>query len=83
VCSSDLNKATFDIKLQGDIVTKAFDPAQAVRGTPLEFTGVRVDRNLELEFISADKATAPVLSGLEVLCTSPTTGTKARQVARQ
>jgi outer membrane protein assembly factor BamB len=76
--ASGTNKPTFDIKLQGDIVAKAFDPAQAARGTPLEFTGVRVDRSLELEFIPADKATTPVLSGLEVLCTRPAMGTKTK-----
>ena len=81
--ASGTSKPAFDIKLQGTVVAKAFDPAQASRNTPLEFSGVRVDRNLELEFIPADKATAPVLSGLEVLCTSPTAGTKTGQVAQQ
>jgi hypothetical protein len=80
---------SFDIKLQGDIVAKAFSPAQAAENTErpayLEFSGVRVDRNLELELICSGDATsqesAPVLSGLEILCTSRKTQTDAKQVA--
>jgi len=68
--ASGTSKPAFDIKLQGNVIAKAFDPAQASRNTPLEFTGVRVDRNLEIEFVRPDDATVPVLSGFEVLCTS-------------
>jgi outer membrane protein assembly factor BamB len=55
-----------DIKLQGNTLAEAFEPANA--SAPLEFPGVRVDRDLELELICPGNA-APVLSGLEVICT--------------
>ena len=81
VADSAANKATFDIKLQGNVVATAFDPAQSSQGAFLELTGVRVDRNLEIEFVPADKATAPALSGLEAICESPGAGAKTKQVA--
>jgi outer membrane protein assembly factor BamB len=62
----------FDIKLQGNVVTKGFDPGRP-SGTPLQFSGIRVDRDLEIEFVRADNVGTPVLSGLEILCTSPAT----------
>jgi hypothetical protein len=70
------NQTGFDIKLQGTTVTKGFDPKQAAEGphrsASLEFPGIRVDRNLEIELVCRDDAgePAPVLSGLEVLCTN-------------
>jgi outer membrane protein assembly factor BamB len=69
VAHSGENKATFDIKLQGNIVVKAFDPGQSPQGASLELTGIRVDRNLELEFIRADEKTMPALSGFETILT--------------
>ncbi len=80
---SGTEKATFDIKLQGNVVAKAFDPGQAAQGASLEFTGIRVDRNLELEFVRADEKVMPALGGFEAICTSPMTGTRIRQVAQQ
>jgi outer membrane protein assembly factor BamB len=80
---SDANKTTFDIKLQGNLVAKAFDPAQTSQGTPLELTGIRVDRNLELEFIRADNGMAPRLSGLEAFCTNAAIGPDSKPVAQQ
>jgi hypothetical protein len=75
-------KMTLDIKLQGNVVAQGIKPAQRVEGTdpvaPLEFTGIRVDRNLEIELNGSDTA-MPVMSGLEVLCT----GTKIGQMARR
>jgi len=41
-----------------------------------------VDRNLEIELVSSSGPT-PALSGLEVLCTNPSTETKAKQMARR
>ncbi len=81
--NSEENKATFDIKLQGNIVAKAFDPGQAPQGASLELTGIRVDRNLEIEFIRADEKMMPALGGFEAICTSPATGAKIKQVAQQ
>jgi outer membrane protein assembly factor BamB len=83
------NTAAFDVKLQGDIVAKAFNPASAPGNTEqpagLEFSGIRVDRNLELELICSggtmSQEAAPVLSGLEVVCTSEKAQTDDRQVA--
>ncbi len=75
---SEPDPTTFDIKLQGNTVAAGFDPAQAQgddRGCiSLEFPGVRVERNLDLEFLRRDKAgtssgSAPALSGLEVFST--------------
>ncbi|MCL5281894.1 MAG: PQQ-binding-like beta-propeller repeat protein, partial [Planctomycetes bacterium] len=80
---SAVNKATFDIKLQGNVVAKAFDPGQSEQGTPLELTGIRVDRNLEIEFVRADEKAMPALGGFQAICTSPATGTKTKQVAQQ
>jgi hypothetical protein len=74
--SSTAGKPAFDIKLQGDIVARATDAEQ---GASLEFGGVRVDRNLEIELISSG-GTVPALSGLEVLCTDATDA-KAKQMA--
>jgi hypothetical protein len=56
----------YGVKLQGNSVAEAVDPANT--STPLEFPGVRVDRDLEIELIGPGDA-APVLSGLEVICT--------------
>jgi len=47
----------------------------------LEFTGIRVDRNLEIELIGSG-GPGPVLSGVEVLCTNMKPETKAGQMAR-
>ncbi len=77
------DKATFDIKLQGNIVAKAFDPGRSPEGASLELAGLRVDRNLELEFIRADEKTMPALGGFEAICTSPAAGTKTKQLAQQ
>jgi hypothetical protein len=76
-------KATFDVKLQGNVVAKAFDPGQSPQGASLEFTGIRVDRSLEIEFVRADEKAIPALGGFEAICTSPATGAKAKQVARE
>jgi hypothetical protein len=81
VAGSGADQATFDIKLQGNVVAKAFDPGQSQQGASLELTGIRVDHNLELEFIRADEKIMPALSGFEAICTSPATGTKTTQVA--
>jgi outer membrane protein assembly factor BamB len=81
--NSGESKATFDIKLQGNVVAKAFDPGQSPQGASLELTGIRVDRNLELEFIRADEKIMPALGGFEAICTSPATGTSTKQVAQQ
>lgn len=74
------DKMSLDITLQGNVVAKAANPTQSERGTSramsLEFTGIHVDRNLEIEFAGSG-GSVPVLSGMEVLCTQ----TKARQVA--
>ena len=76
--SAETNHTTFDIKLQGNTVAAGFDPAQAKEGDRgyalLEFSGIRVDRALDLELIRRDNAdtpsgSAPILSGLEVFCT--------------
>jgi len=78
-------KTTLDVKLQGSIVAKAVDPAQSAEGAQamsLEFTSIRVDRNLELELIGSG-GLVPALSGLEVLCTDTTTETKTKQIARR
>jgi hypothetical protein len=83
IADAKANKAICDIKLQGNVVSKASDLAQIAQGVPLEFTGIRVDRNLELEFIRADDTTMPVLSGFEAICASSATGAKTRQVAQQ
>lgn len=68
----------FDIKLQGQMVLEGFDvvkeatgPARAVTR---EFPGVSVDRDLEIELIPRNQkpssmTQAPVLCGVEVLCT--------------
>jgi len=82
----------FDIKLQGKTVARAFDLSQyaagAGRQAPLaEFSGISVDRDLELELLSPDgaatsTASAPVLSGLEVVCTKEAGNAAGRQVAR-
>ncbi|MCU0914417.1 MAG: PQQ-binding-like beta-propeller repeat protein [Planctomycetes bacterium] len=77
------NKATFDIKLQGNVVAKAFDPGQSRQGASLELASIRVERNLEIEFIRADDKTMPTLAGFEAICTSPATGTKTSPVAQQ
>ena len=74
----EAKKISFDVKLQGNIVAKAFTPAQTAEDSQppacLEFSGVHVDRNLEIELICsgdpASRESAPVLSGAEVLCTS-------------
>jgi outer membrane protein assembly factor BamB len=75
-------KTILDIKLQGNVVAQGIDPTRPAEGTdpvmPLEFTGVRVDRNLEIELNGSD-ATVPVLSGLEVLCTETKIGQMARR----
>jgi outer membrane protein assembly factor BamB len=70
VANSGVSKATFDIRLQGNIVAKAFDPGQAPQGASLELTGIRVDRNLELEFLRPDEKTMPALGGFDATCTS-------------
>jgi len=71
-------KIAFDVKLQGNIVAKAGDPARSDQSAPLEFTGIRVDRNLEIELIGSD-GLAPALSGVEVLCTQMKMGQIARR----
>jgi hypothetical protein len=81
--NSGENGATFDVKLQGNIVARAFDPGQAPQGASLELTGIRVDRNLEIELVRADEKVMPALGGFEAICTSPATGAKAKQVARE
>jgi hypothetical protein len=81
--NSGADKATFDIKLQGNVVAKAFNPGQAEQGASLELTGIRVDRNLEIEFVRADEKVMPALGGFEAICTSPATGAKTKQVAQQ
>jgi hypothetical protein len=81
--NSGTEKATFDIKVQGSIVAQAFDPGQSPQGTSLELTGIRVDRNLELEFLRGDEKTMPALGGFEAMWTSPATGTKTKQVVWQ
>ncbi|MBM4024516.1 MAG: hypothetical protein FJ280_03815 [Planctomycetes bacterium] len=78
--STATNKAPFDIKLQGTVVARAFDPSQSA-GTPLEFPGIRVDRHLEIEFVRGNDGTAPGLSGFEVLGTGP--APRAGKVAQQ
>jgi len=77
------NKATFDIQIQDNIVAKAFDPGQSPQGASLELPGIRVDRNLEIEFIRADEKTMPALSGFEAICTGPAPEAKPKQVARE
>ncbi len=76
--NSEPDPATFDIKLQGNTVSTGFDPAQAQRDDrgciSLEFSGVRVERDLDLELIRRDNAdtpsgSAPAISGLEVFST--------------
>ena len=68
-------RATFDIKLQGNTVAAGFDHAKAQRDDrgciSLEFSGVRVQRNLDLELIAdTPSGSAPMLSGLEVFSTN-------------
>ena len=75
---SAAGKMTFDIKLQGNIVAKAGDPARSNQAAPLEFTGIRVDRNLEIELIGSG-GPAPALSGVEVLSTEMKIGQMARR----
>ncbi|OHB66491.1 MAG: hypothetical protein A2Y77_03170 [Planctomycetes bacterium RBG_13_62_9] len=77
---AEMKNARFDIKLQGNVVASAED---LPRSTPLEFTGIRVDRDLELEFLRPNDATVPALSGIEVLCTSPRTTATPAQVAQR
>jgi len=84
--ASGAGKASFDIKLQGNVVAKAFNPAKTAAGAPAEFTGIRVDSNLEVELAYADGTTppaeqAPVLSGIEVLCTDKSKKADTKQVA--
>jgi hypothetical protein len=81
--NSGENKATFDIKLQGNIVARAFDPGQSPQGASLELTGIRVDRNLEIELVRANEKVMPALGGFEAFCTSPVAETKAKQVAQR
>ena len=81
--NSETDKATFDVRLQGNVVAQAFDRARAPQGASLEFTGIHVDRNLELEFVRADEKTLPALSGFEAICTSPGAGTTAKSVTQQ
>ncbi len=83
VANSAENKATFDIKLQGNVVAKAFDPGQSEQGASLELAGIRVDRNLDIEFVRADEKVMPALGGFEAVCTGPTAGAKTEQVARE
>ena len=83
---SEAHKTTFDIKLQGNVVAKAFDPAKTTADAPVEFTGIGVEHNLEVELAYADGTTppaeqAPVLSGIEVLCTDKPKKADAKQVA--
>ncbi len=78
VPESEKSKATFDIRLQGNVVAKAFDPGQSEQGASLELTGIRVDRNLEIEFVRADEKVMPVLGGFEAICTSPAAGAKTK-----
>ena len=64
----------FDIKLQGNVVAKDFDPAVkaggANRAFVAEFHEIPVTENLLLELASAaDTAAMPVVCGLEVLRT--------------
>lgn len=68
-----------EVKLQG------IAPAQSRTGTGascLEFTGIRVDRSLEIE-LSGPGNDIPALSGIEVLCADKPAGDGAKQVARQ
>ena len=66
----------FDIKLQGKTVLAGFDlPKEAGgphRAVIREFPGIRVTRNLEIELVPSNNATAPasqmpILSGVEVV----------------
>ncbi|MHC4555807.1 MAG: outer membrane protein assembly factor BamB family protein [Planctomycetota bacterium] len=68
-------KRVFDIKLQGQTVLDDFDLLKEAGGShkPVvrEFPGVRVSRNLEIEFVPRDKETSsvndmPILCGVEV-----------------
>jgi hypothetical protein len=77
------NKATFDIKLQGNVAAKAFDPGQAPQGASLELSGIRVDRDLEIEFVRANEKIMPALGGFEAICTSPGAKPEIKQVAQQ
>ena len=72
---SESGHATFDVKLQSNTVAAGFDPAQAERDDrgclSLEFSGVRVEKNLDLELIRRGDAgtpsgSAPALCGMEV-----------------
>ena len=87
-----LGEAGFDIRLQGNTVVEAFNVAQhaggAKRTVSIEFPGIEVDRNLELEFIPhagnplAPQA-APALCGLSVLCAEQKKDTKDKLTAHQ
>ncbi len=72
---SEADHTTFDIKLQGNTMAAGFDLAQAERDdrgcVSLEFSDVRVQRNLDLELIAdTPSGSAPMLSGLEVFSTN-------------
>jgi len=82
----------FDIKLQGNTVVEGFTVTEgaggAKRSVSIEFPGIEVDRNLEVEFIPhGDNALspeeAPTLCGLAVLCSGQKRDTEAKLTAKR
>ncbi|NQT83420.1 PQQ-binding-like beta-propeller repeat protein [bacterium] len=82
----------FDIKLQGNTVVEGFDIAQraggARRAVSIEFPGIEVERNLEVEFIphgdtASSPAKATALCGLAVLCAEQKKSTEAKLTAQR
>jgi len=68
-------RRVFDVQLQGRTVLEAFDPSKESGGSRRaivrEFSGVRVERNLEIELVPRDEGISstsrmPILSGVEV-----------------
>jgi len=85
-------EARFDIKLQGNTVVEGFNIAQRAggpnRAVSIEFPGIEVDRNLEVEFIPhGDNALSPeeatTLCGLAVLCAEQKNDTEAKLTAQR
>ena len=85
-------KRTFDIKLQGQLVSNDFDIVREATGPSKtivqQFRGVKVSRNMEIELVAPDKQLSsknilPVLCGIEVLRERKTAEVATTAQARQ